>query len=263
MIELQTVQYRTHRAVPVNGISLRFRDHRFNVLIGPNGAGKSTLLRLAAGLLRPTAGTVFYDDRPTAALDATALARKRAFLSQHSKITVPLTVKEIVQMGRYPHYTRMPAQQDLEIVRRALDLVGMSETRDRSYLELSAGEQQRIQLARALAQIWDDEKEHGNKYLFLDEPTSNLDIHHQIRSLDIVRNFLNRNCTVIAVLHDLNAAARYGDNFFAMDRGHLVFETDTAENLHRDMIERVFRVTAHKAIGSVQGKPFWHFTLSS
>jgi iron complex transport system ATP-binding protein len=263
MAELHSVQYRAGGVVILDDISVRFRLHRFNVLLGPNGAGKSTLLRLAAGLLKPSAGEVTYGNYSVAASNALALARKRALLSQHVELAFPLTVQEVVEMGRYPYYARLPSIRDFEIVRRALDLVEMTETRHRSYPTLSAGEQQKVQMARVLAQIWNDDAREEHKYLFLDEPTANLDIHHQIRLLDIARSFLSRNCTVVAILHDLNAALQYGDSFFVLDHGQLVLEADGAGSISRDLIEHVFHVAAHEAIDPAGGKPFWRFTLSS
>ncbi|NUP71933.1 MAG: ATP-binding cassette domain-containing protein, partial [Gemmatimonadaceae bacterium] len=134
-------------------MTARFVRGRFNVILGPNGAGKSTLLRIAAGLLHPTAGAVWYDEEPVAALGAEVLARRRAVLTQHVELAFPLEVREVVLMGRYPHFARTPSAADREIVDRALALVGMSAKGGQAYPTLSEGERQKVQLARVLAQI--------------------------------------------------------------------------------------------------------------
>lgn len=263
MAEFRGVHYRAGRALILDGISLRFRPHRFNVVLGPNGAGKSTLLKLAAGLLRPSVGEITYGHHPVAAFATGALARKRAVLSQHVELPFPLEVEQVVQMGRYPHYAHTPSMRDREIVRRALDLMGMTEKSSRSYPTLSAGEQQKVQMARVLAQIWNDDGPREQRYLFLDEPTTSLDVRYQIHLLDVARDLLGRDCTVVAILHDLNLALQYGDSFFVLDRGRLALEADGAENVPTELIERVFRVTAHHVVDATTGHRIWRFALLS
>jgi heme transport system ATP-binding protein len=196
-----------------------------------------------------------------ARFDAEKLARRRAVLSQHVELVFPLPAEDVVLMGRYPHYGRAPSSRDREIVSRALELVGMGAKRAQPYPTLSSGEQQKTQLARVLAQIWnfDDASEH--KYLFLDEPTSTLDIHFQIHLLDVARDLLQHNCTVIAILHDLNLALQYGDAFFVLDSGRLVAELESAEEISRELIERVFRVRAHRIADPADGRTVWRFEL--
>jgi iron complex transport system ATP-binding protein len=261
MVELREVRYRAGGALILDGISLRFRKNRFNVLLGPNGAGKTTLLKLAAGLLLPSAGEISYAGRSLPTFPAELLARKRAVLSQHVELAFPLAVVDVVQMGRYPHYGRVPSARDRDIVRRALDLVDMAGKSGRLYPTLSAGEQQKVQMARVLAQIWNQDEPEQEKYLFLDEPTTSLDIHHQIHLLDVARGLLGRNCTVIAILHDLNVALQYGDSFFVLDGGRLVHEADAAADVPGALIERVFSVRAHQLVDAEDGQSIWRFSL--
>jgi iron complex transport system ATP-binding protein len=179
-------------------------------------------------------------------------------------VAFPLSVDDVVLMGRYPHYGRTPHVRDREIVARALDLVGMLGYRDRAYPTLSGGEQQKVQLARVLAQIWNADAPAAPrepKCLFLDEPTSSLDVHYQLHLLEIARGLLETECTVVAVLHDLNVALQYGDAFFLLDGGRLAMETDDAAALSRDLLERVFRVRADRAVDSETGETFWRFRL--
>ncbi|HEX6537151.1 MAG TPA: heme ABC transporter ATP-binding protein [Gemmatimonadaceae bacterium] len=261
MAEVRSVRHVAGGAVILDDVSVRFRPGRFNVILGPNGAGKSTLLRIATGLLRPTAGEVWYEDRPLAAFSRDALARKRAVLSQHVDLAFPLPVADVVLMGRYPHFGRAPSARDLEIVRRALELVGMLEMRARAYPTLSGGEQQKVQLARVLAQIWSDEASDPPTYLFLDEPTTSLDVHYQLHLLGVARSLLDRACTVVAILHDLNVALHYGDAFFVMERGRIACAADGADDLSEELLERVFRVRAHRVIDPERAERMWRFSL--
>lgn len=261
MAELRGVGYHAGGTLILDAVSTRFRPRRFNVILGPNGAGKSTLLRIATGLVRPTAGAVWYEDRPLATFSTEELACKRAVLSQHVELTFPLPVRDVVLMGRYPHFGRVPTARDREIVDRALELVGIADKGMQSYSTLSGGEQQKVQLARVLAQIWNFDDPADHKYLFLDEPTTSLDVHYQIHMLDIVRGLLEHNCTVVAVLHDLNIAFQYGDAFLLLDGGRPVHEADAADAIPSTLIESVYRVRAHRVIDPLGGGGLWRFTL--
>ncbi|HET7395390.1 MAG TPA: ATP-binding cassette domain-containing protein [Gammaproteobacteria bacterium] len=261
MAETRAVEYRVGDSVILDGISIRFRPRRLNVILGPNGAGKSSLLKIAAGLLQPSAGEVLYEDCPIGQFSTAALARKRAVLSQHVTLTFPMPVQDVVMMGRYPHYGRAASTRDRAIVERALALVSMTAKRDQPYSTLSGGEQQKVQLARVLAQIWnyDDASEH--KFLFLDEPTEGLDIHYQIHMLEVARELLDHNCTVVAIFHDLNLAFQYGDSFFVLENGRLVQEADHAADIKQELVERVFGVQAHRIVDPLNQQMLWRFSL--
>ncbi|MGH7583887.1 MAG: ATP-binding cassette domain-containing protein, partial [Gemmatimonadales bacterium] len=166
-----------------------------------------------------------------------------------------------VLMGRYPHYASVPAKRDRDIVAEALALVGMTERRRQAYSTLSGGEQQKTQLARVLAQIWRGDADAGPKCLFLDEPTASLDVHYQIHLLDVARSLLGDGCTVVAVLHDLNTAFRYGDAFVLLDGGRIAAVTDSARAISRELIEQVFRVRAHAVSDPVAERTLWEFSL--
>jgi iron complex transport system ATP-binding protein len=261
MAELRSVSYRAGGVPILDSVSARFRENRFNVILGPNGAGKSTVMKIATGILKPSEGEVRYGGEALAAFGAEELARRRAVLSQHLELAFPLPAEDVVLMGRYPHYRRAPSSRDREIVSRAIELVGMSAKRAQPYPTLSSGEQQKIQLARVLAQIWNYDESREHKYLFLDEPTATLDIHYQIHLLDVARELIHHNCTVVAILHDLNLALQYGDAFFVLDRGRLVAEVESAEEISRELIERVFRVRAHRLADPLNGERLWRFEL--
>jgi iron complex transport system ATP-binding protein len=266
MVEVRNATFRVGGTLILDDVSVRFRPGRFNVILGPNGAGKSTLLRLATGLAKPTAGEVRYEDRLLGAIEPETLARTRAVLSQHVHLAFPLPVIDVVMMGRYPHYGRVASSHDREIVHRALEMVGMVDKRDQAYPTLSGGEQQKVQLARVLAQIWNyDAPAPGaprqHRYLFLDEPTSSLDVHYQIHLLDIARALLDHDCTVVAILHDLNVAFEYGTHFVLLENGRLAREAERASDISAEELERVFRVRARRVDDAAGGGAFWRFSL--
>jgi iron complex transport system ATP-binding protein len=264
-VELRDVSFRAGGALILDGVSVRFEPGKLNVILGPNGAGKSTLLRIATGLAQPTSGDVRYDGQSIVGLASEPLARRRAVLSQHVELAFALPVSDVVLMGRYPHYGRVPTARDLEIVNRALVLVGMDDKREQLYPTLSGGEQQKVHLARVLAQIWSDDDPSGDvaaqRYLFLDEPTSGLDVHYQLHILKVVRQLLAPGCTVIAVLHDLNMAFEYGDHFVLLERGTVAVNTSDARAIPAEVLERVFRVRARHFQAHDGAGGLWRFEL--
>lgn len=262
MVEVRGVDYGVGDVAILEGVDAAFAAGRFNVILGPNGAGKSTLLKIAAGLLPPSAGEVLLDGRALSSFESEELARTRAMLSQHVELAFPLPVGDVVLMGRYPHYGRSPTARDREIQARALELVGMAHKRDQAYPTLSGGEKQKVQLARVLAQIWNFDEPRRPKYLFLDEPTSSLDVHYQLHLLDVARDLLAYECTVVAILHDINVALRYGDAFLVLERGRVATAAVGPDAITADLLERVFGVRAHRAIDAADGQAFWRFSLS-
>jgi iron complex transport system ATP-binding protein len=263
MVELREVSHHIGPAALLRDVSVSFRPGGFHVILGPNGAGKTTLLRIATGLLRPSAGEVRYGGQPIRSYSLEALARTRAVLAQHADLAFPLPVEDVVLMGRYPHYGRVPTARDRGIVAQALELVGMTAKRDQSFATLSGGEQQKVQLARVLAQVWADDGAGGPRHLFLDEPITSLDIHYQIHLLDVVQSLRSTGCTVIAILHDLNLAFEYGDHFLLLDGGRVACEATRAEEIPVPVIERTFRVRAHRVPDPAGGSVLWRFGMPS
>jgi iron complex transport system ATP-binding protein len=205
-------------AEPVlNGIELKLEAGEMVALIGPNGAGKSTLLRTAGGVLRPSAGRVLLDDRDLATLKPRDIARQIAVVPQEGPLPAGLVVREMVGLGRTP-YTRMllgPTTRDRAAVDWALEAAGVTDLAERFVDELSGGERQRVILARALAQ--------EPRLLLLDEPTANLDLHHQVVMLELVRGLTReRGLTVLAAVHDLQLAALYCDRIALMQAGRML-----------------------------------------
>lgn len=261
MLELKNIGYTINKTVILKDISLSFKQGHFNALLGPNGAGKSTLLKIATGVLTPSAGTVFLDNKSISEYSNKALSLKRAVLSQHFDLTFPLSVKEVVTMGRYPHFDNTPSVSDRQIVESALEKVSMTHKIHQNYMTLSGGEKQKVQMARVLAQIWNSPNDTEHKYLFLDEPTTSLDIRYQLQILDLAKELLNYNTTVIAILHDLNLSFHYGCPYFFLKEGILVYQTDEKQAITEDLIENVYDVKAHKRIDAASGEAIWQFRL--
>ena len=204
-------------------------------MIGPNGSGKSTLLKCIYRVLKPSEGAVFVDGQPLSEYRVRDSAKKIAVLAQHNFYNFEFTVQDVVLMGRAPHKRALERDSaaDFKIVHEAMERVGVAPLRDRLFSTLSGGEQQRVLLARALAQ--------QTPCLILDEPTNHLDVKYQLELLDLVRS-LDR--TVIAAIHDLNIAAMYCDTIFVMQSGRIVAAGAPRDVLTRSLIRSVYEVDA-------------------
>jgi len=221
MIALHDITVQIGNATLVEDASAAIRPGALTAIIGPNGAGKTTLLRVASGELAPAAGTVRMDDRALDALPPRQQARQRAVMPQQSQLHFAFSVLEVVLMGRTPHLQGGgETKRDWQIAEAALDAVDMAAFAERSFPTLSGGEQQRVHLARALAQIWSPPAD-GNRYLLLDEPTASLDLAHQHNVLQAARGLATDGVGVLAILHDLNLAAQYADHVVVMRQGRV------------------------------------------
>jgi iron complex transport system ATP-binding protein len=221
----------------VDRVSLTLAPGELVVVLGPNGAGKSTLLGCLAGARVPTAGRVTLDGRSLPQVDARALARRRAVLAQNTVITMPVHTEEVVALGRVPHAD--DATGTRRVVAAALDTADAAAFIARSVTTLSGGEQQRVHLARALAQIWPDDGTRP-RYLLLDEPTASLDLAHQAQVMATARALADAGHGVLAILHDLNLAAVTADRLVLLDGGRLVAEGPAAAVLTAERVAAVF-----------------------
>lgn len=219
----------------LHGINFTAGDRSLVGVIGPNGSGKSTLLKCIYRVLKPSEGAVFVDGQPLSEYRVRDSAKKIAVLAQHNFYNFEFTVQDVVLMGRAPHKRALERDSaaDFKIVYEAMERVGVAPLRDRLFSTLSGGEQQRVLLARALAQ--------QTPCLILDEPTNHLDIKYQLELLDLVRS-LDR--TVIAAIHDLNIAAMYCDTIFVMQSGRIVAAGAPRDVLTRSLIRSVYEVDA-------------------
>ena len=219
----------------LRGVDLRAERGELVGVIGPNGSGKSTLLKCIYRVLQPSGGAVYLDGRALSQYSYKESARQVAVVAQHNYYNFDFSVQDVVMMGRSPHKRALDRDnaQDHQMVAQALKTVGMADFARRSFATLSGGEQQRVILARALAQ--------NTPCLILDEPTNHLDIKFQLQLMDIVKR-LDR--TVIAAIHDLNIAAMYCDRLYALKDGEIVAVGTPGEVLTPDFIRRVYEVDA-------------------
>lgn len=219
----------------LKGVSLQAGEKQLIGVIGPNGGGKSTLLKCIYRVLQPTGGAVFLDGKPLSEYSFRESALKIAVVAQHNYYNFDFSVQDVVLMGRSPHKKALERDnaQDFRIVEEALTKVGMLHFAERSFSTLSGGEQQRVILARALAQ--------QTPCLILDEPTNHLDIKYQLQLMDLVRG-LDR--TVITAVHDLNIAAMYCDWLYAVKDGRVVGQGTPQTLLTPEFIRQVYEVEA-------------------
>ncbi|MDX1693820.1 MAG: heme ABC transporter ATP-binding protein [Ketobacteraceae bacterium] len=225
----------------VRHVNLKVNDGEMLVILGPNGAGKSTLFKMLSGEWPATEGAVSLFDSDYSQWAGEALARRRAILPQHSSLTFPFTVEEVVRMGRTPHETGV--KKDREIVAELIDRCDLESLKKRLYPWLSGGEKQRVQLARVLAQIWPTKADNGvHKCLFLDEPTSALDIAHQHSMLKLARELTGQGYSVVVILHDLNLASAYADRVLMLHEGRVAGYGSVREVFNPALLQQVFDV---------------------
>lgn len=215
----------------IDDVSLMLTGGERVALIGPNGAGKSTLLRLLTGFLPAAAGECHLEGKPLQAWTAQALSRRRAVMLQQTSPGFDWSVEAIIAMGRAP----WGPQHEREIVQQVVMLTGCDMLVGRRYVTLSGGEQQRVQLARCLAQLWHHDGPEG--WLFLDEPTSALDLYHQQQVLRLLKRLtLGGKLHVCAVLHDLNLAALWADRILLLHQGKLVAQGSPEQVIQAPLI---------------------------
>lgn len=241
--------------VILEDISEAFEAGKISLIIGPNGAGKSTFIKAICGQLKLNQkGTVDYD---TEVLSISELARVRAVLSQNSKLNFPLTVRDIVMMGRYPHFSNYPSEKDKQACNEAIQFFELENFVDRNYLTLSGGEMQRVHFARVLAQIWFSE-ENKTRYLILDEPLTFLDVHFQYSFMYKMQELAKENnIVIIGVLHDLNLTAKFADKIMLLSQGKVIASGNKTEVLSKENIVEAFKM--EPKIHTIENEIFIHF----
>jgi len=234
----------------VDGLDLVVPPGRITAIIGANGCGKSTLLRALARILVPRSGQVVLDGKALHARPAKEIARTLGLLPQSPTAPEGIVVADLVGRGRHPHQKLLSrwSERDYEKVAEALAATGITDLADRSVDELSGGQRQRVWIAMALAQETD--------VLLLDEPTTFLDVAHQIEVLDLLADLnRDRGTTIVMVLHDMNLAARYADHMFALRDGHLIAGGRPSEVVTDELIRTVFRLESTVIADPVSGAP--------
>ncbi|NQT46946.1 MAG: ABC transporter ATP-binding protein [Candidatus Omnitrophica bacterium] len=232
-------------------ISFDVAKGEFLGIIGPNGSGKSTLLRLMSRVLSPQSGEVSFEGKDIFRMKLDQFCKKVAFVPQDTLVNFSFSVQEIVLMGRIPHLGRLQLEtkRDFAIAEKALSLTDSTYLKDKGIDQLSAGERQRAVIAKALAQ--------EPVLLFLDEPTSHLDIGHQTQIMDLLRK-LNRetSLTIIIVLHDLNLASEYCDRLILLDQGKIFTDGTPEAVLTYQNIESVYKTVVVVKKNSISSRPY-------
>lgn len=239
MIIAKNISYSTNGKQILYPMSFKVEPGIITVLLGANGAGKSTLLKLLAGERQPDSGNILLNDKILSAYSARSLAGKRAVLTQHYSVPLPFSCEEIVMMGRYPHEGLSTGEENRQIVLRCMKEMQVYHFAKRIFGTLSGGEQQRVQMARVLAQLA-SAKETGDRVLMLDEPTSSLDYLQQQLILSKARSLALQGYTIIIVLHDLNLASQYADNIFLLKKGRLLAEGGREDVLISSLISEAY-----------------------
>ncbi len=242
------------KATLLDDVSIDVRPGEIVAVAGPNGAGKSTLISVLAGDRTPSSGSVTLESRPLASWPRGELARRRAVMSTDRAVAFAFTAQEVALMGRMPLHGGDPHDADREVIRDLLAAVDCSPLADRVYATLSTGERQRVQLARAVAQVTDAPDvgdaavdtpgriESADRFLLLDEPTSSLDPAHQHTAMRLIRQMADAGRGVLAVLHDLNLAAAYADRVVLMAEARVVASGTPDDVLRADLLESVFHI---------------------
>jgi iron complex transport system ATP-binding protein len=241
MLRAEGISFTIGTQFLLNKTSVQFDEGQFHVIMGANGAGKSTLLKILAGHQKPSTGHVFFGEKELSSFSKKQLAQMRAVLSQHYHIAFPITVKDIVLMGRYPYYGQSPSKEDKLICEEAMQLMQVQELEQRDYNSLSGGEAQKVQMSRVLAQI-EKGSEAAQKILFLDEPVSHLDLRYQHQLLQVAKELTRQSITVIAVLHDINLALSFADKILFMKRGEIMHEVGNPYEVTASIIQDIFDI---------------------
>ncbi|QMW04603.1 heme ABC transporter ATP-binding protein [Spirosoma foliorum] len=262
MLDVRNISYQIRNRKLLDGVSFQAKPGELLAIVGANGAGKSTLLKLCTRELIKFTGEIQLFDRAIPSYSDKELSQFRAVLPQQNSVVFPFLVSELVLMGRYPHFEFHPSEQDFAIAELALKKVGMWDFASRIFTTLSGGEQQRVQLARVLAQIWDVEQ----GILFLDEPTTGLDLLHQHQMLEIAHEFTKKGFCVVVILHDLNLAAQYADQIVMLRAGRVEAIGTPREIITEETIHRVFNLKVwlieHPEMGCPMVVP-QHYQFSS
>ena len=221
----------------ITKLNVEIEKGKITTILGPNGSGKSTLLSIFAGLNKPTSGDVSIKGNSIKSLKQKDLAKEIATVHQQNTVPSDITVKELVSYGRIPHkkYFQGNNESDDEIIEWAIKRTGLQSLKDKAVMSMSGGERQRVFIAMALAQ--------KSEILFLDEPTTYLDLAHQIEILELLKDLNNKTKkTIVIVIHELNHAARYAHHLVCMKKGNIYSQGEVEDVFNEDMLRDVFGV---------------------
>jgi len=240
MLRVESVSYQVNKRFLLRDISFSAKAGEIIAILGANGAGKSTLMSMISGERQPSTGRIMLDGQELSTHKRKYLALKRAMLQQQNHVSIGFTVEEVVMMGRYGQYKNRPGKIDETALEETLSICGLRDLKERSMLHLSGGEQQRVHLARTLAQVWNS----PNALILLDEPLNNMDLQFQHQTLAISKALAKKGYTIIMVLHDVNLAAQYASRLIMMKDGRKWWDGSPSEVLTPKHMYTAFSVHA-------------------
>ena len=221
----------------IKDLSFNIEKGKITTILGPNGSGKSTVLSLLCGLNKISSGEIIINDKDIKSMKYKDIAKEIATVHQQNTVPDDITVKELIAYGRMPHkkYFAKNSHDDEEIVKWAIERTGLEPLKDKEVMSMSGGERQRVFIAMALAQ--------KSKILFLDEPTTYLDIYHQVEILELVKELNDEEgLTVIMVLHDINQAIKYSQNVIVMESGQVMASGKVNEVIDMNLLNKVYKI---------------------
>lgn len=250
-LNIKNIEFGYGKKAILKDISFSVEKGEFISIIGPNGSGKSTLLKTLNNIYTPRKGKIYLNDENIQNLKRVEIAKMVSLVPQETYIDYEFTVKDIVSMGRHPYKGRFKKEnlEDKSIIDEALKLTHTEYIKDRLITEISGGERQRVIIAKALAQ--------KSSIILLDEPTSSLDINHQIEILNLLKD-LNRDkeTTVIAVLHDINLAARYSDRIIFLDHGRVISKGTPSDVITKENINKAYDMEVYLERNKYTNSPY-------
>ena len=236
-LKVNNVKFGYNSTHVLDDISFELNSSEILGIVGPNGAGKSTLIRCIDNILKPQQGSILLDGTDINTMTRMNIAKSMGYVPQTTNRVFPATIFDTVLMGRRPHLGWKSSEQDIDIVLEILELLGIMEFAMRDFNEISGGQQQKVLIARALAQDAD--------ILLLDEPTSNLDIRHQLEVMNIMKDIVHKKgISAVMAIHDLNLASRYTDRILMMNGGKIFAQGDPESVLTNKNIKRAYGVEA-------------------
>ncbi len=237
LLEAKGISVKRRGTFILDNAGLNLSERELCMIIGPNGAGKTTLLNILADEVSDFSKNIFFKEKAFAQWDKLLLARQKAKFSQENRSEISLTTEEVVLMGRYPYFSSLPSNTDIEMVHKAMTTTEIFGLKDRNYNSLSGGEKQRVHLARIIAQL---ENEVLAKLAFFDEPLNNLDIRHQYRILNSIQSFVSKGNSAVLIIHDLNLAAEYADKIILLKEGRILAKGSPDEVFRPEIISEAY-----------------------